>query len=700
MADQDINIRVNTSQSGPGLKPVIKETEELAKATKELTKAQEAQSKVLTGASGLASSVTPSAPAAKKAVFTRKELDRIADQKHAEEETARREEAKRQSDFEDAAEKALSDQQKADRQAAAKGVADAAEHAKKLARQRQLSAKSDERAGRSVLAKELAANVASETEGGASGGNLRTALRQGAQVAGLQSVGRALASLAGPLGYIVAAFAAVAAGVKVAIVSMKAFVEERAKIRELNQALAVSGNLSGALSQSVNELAKARAINSGISDDKWLTAYEQLLRSGASANQLGEFSDKLSALKVITGSFEQASNLLTGALKGQFDGFKELGIFIPQHATQVQKLDSLYRQLGSAIGILENSLSDGEKSFAAFKSAAHSAGVGLGGFLVQLLHGPIDRWTKSLAALSSFTNQYTIPDIEKDQKARSKLVPIIYDQARATQVLNEQLEGQKLRMAFIEEVTNRMVAADKRAADAKKTAIDLEKEARIAMIDSAEERGQISHVTASLDRLQVNRQTEIQKLKIDQAQKDKEIADKQMELDSRRAGGGVRQASWNYEHAKFLLGDETNPQRKAELEGNVEEMKKRLDTARAGAPGIRELQEEIRKLKEEKSQGFRGTASHIAAEDIRDRTGIYRQHQDEVEAYKQNPQSRITPLTNAQMGVLNQFQKLQSMDAQYNDAVLKAMQLLTDFKEGATREIQRQASVIARQPRN
>lgn len=631
MSDPSVKIPVEIIPPKDSLKPIIKDVENLTYALKE-------QQKVLTGSTGLASTLNPTS-SSPKAIFSQKESDRIADQKHAEEEAAKAKKAK--------------------------------DYAKILA--------------------------PDSSEDSSSGSNLRSALRQGAQIAGLQRVGRALASLSGPLGIVVAGFAAVAIGVKVAWESIKAFVAERAKVQELNEALAVSGNLSNALSESVKDLARARAINSGISEDHWLKSYEELLRSGASANQLGALSDKLSELQAITGSMDEATKLLTGALKGEFSGFKELGIFIPEHATQIERINALYRQLASASGILESSISDSAKSFNSFKDSVQHAGIGVGGFVLQLLSGPIDRWTAALKEVSKFTNQYTIPDIEKDQKARRRLIPIIYDHAKATKELNEQLKDEKTLRSGIEELTNRMIAADKRAADAKKTSIELEKDATLAMIDSAEAQGNISHVTAALDRLQVNRQAEISKVKIDQAQKDKEISDRQKELATK--GGGVRQAQFNLERAQFLFGDEKDPQKKAELEGNVEEARKRLVEAQGDAPRIRELREQIRILKEEKSQGFKNAAGKVAGEDISARTDIFQKHQEEVQALKKDPNARLTPIRKDQMGILAEAQKFMTAAQQYNLDTLKAMQLFTSFSKSNSDEIRKQASIIAKLPR-
>lgn len=533
-------------------------------------------------------------------------------------------------------------------------------------RQTRLAVESEVRAAQSLLAKELSANVSpsggdSESGGGAGASGLLRSLRSAASaVPGFSRLATVVGALATPFAAAAAAAAGFFAAIRVGIVSMREFADQQARIRELNEALAVSGKVSMALSESIRSLGDELEKGTGVGSEKWLGAFQELLRSGTSANQLRDFAQKLSVLTGLTGNFESATTLLTGALKGNFEGFQQLGIFIPQHASQTEKLALLYKQLAEHTDILAKSQSEASKETVEFNKAIHEAMTNVGGFVTAMIHS-----SPQLATWISIINLVGRQFKDTGTAAAglaadtSKLVPIIYDHAEATRIFNEQLKGEEDRLKGIEEITNRAIERDKRASDAKKSLIDLQKEYNLNVINAAEDAGKrgeaggISAVTASRARLQITRQSELAQNNIEQQRFLREIAAKKKEADdAQKKGADLWEASYQVDRAQAEFDDakaaptiDGNGQKLKQLEDALEHAKKRLEITRELAKKERELREEIKKLQAERGESALAAAGKIAVDDVRVRNDIANQHAQEKEARRTNPNSPITSIT-------------------------------------------------------
>lgn len=523
---------------------------------------------------------------------------------------------------------------------------------KQRLRERQLGARSDERAGRSLLAKELAGNVAAAAGEEAEGGSLRTALRQGAQAAGLQGAGRTIASLVGPLGSVVALFAAVAAGIRFAFTSFKEFNAESARLRELNEALEVSGQNATAFSKGVADLAREREKNTGISDEKWLGAFQELLRGGAGANELSGFADKLEELKVITGSFETAVKLLTEAQRGNFDGFKTFGIFIDDHSTQVEKIKSLYEQTARASGILENSMSSAAKTSAELHAAFHGIETGFGQLISKVFTGPglvkfANDWRDLFTVINDTTTSAALPMVNLHRSTINQVI--------AMKELNEQLDHQKTKLESLEKITDRMTASDKAAADAKKTSIDRAKDYQLALIDVAEaagkrgERGGISAVKAAQQRLRVSTFADTSSAAVDQGERQKEVDSyrKQLkQLDENAPSPDTAQIGLlrAKDALKARRGMVTDQELKV-LEENEKEFEIVLKLAIANEEKKRELRGRIDLAVGAKGEAAAGASSKIALETLHGRANIRGLSREEFAAHAKDPTIPITKIS-------------------------------------------------------
>jgi hypothetical protein len=119
----------------------------------------------------------------------------------------------------------------------------------------------------------------------------------------------------------------------------------------LDAALARQGLLVEGVRAKYQELAGQLQQTTGIADEKWTEVLTRLTAFGSTPDSIEKDAEAVKNLAgLMGGNLESAAEAVSKALAGEFQAFQRLGIQVPEHASQTEKLNFLYQQLATVGG--------------------------------------------------------------------------------------------------------------------------------------------------------------------------------------------------------------------------------------------------------------------------------------------------------------------------------------------------------------
>jgi DNA-directed RNA polymerase subunit L len=275
---------------------------------------------------------------------------------------------------------------------------------------------------------------------------------------------------------------------------------ERA-VRGMQAALAQNGFLTSEVNQRYQELAQTLQEVTGRADDEWIDVLKRLTQFGATPQDIDRHVAAVKNLAgIMEGDLSGAAAAVAKAMQGEFYSFSRLGIQIDEHASQVEKLNSLYEQLAQRgggqleaqaesltgqFGKFKNSLSD---FFEAIGQGISSTGIvqttlyGLGTTLAWLagkMGGVIPAADGMTNALKK--NIDTTIDAERFNKQYAESLKETARNAEAVAAaIDHQLESQRELRRIQDEQTDAQMALDLAMVDRMEKAGILSPEAAIS----------------------------------------------------------------------------------------------------------------------------------------------------------------------------------------------------------------------------
>lgn len=293
--------------------------------------------------------------------------------------------------------------------------------------------------------------------------------------------------------------AAVIGGLTTALIGAKKALLEFAgaekAVRGMQAALAQNGYLTDQVNERYQKLASTLQDLTGRADDEWIDVLKRLTQFGATPDNIERHVEAVKNLAgIMEGDLSGAAAAVSKAMQGEFHAFSRLGIQIDEHATQIEKLDQLYRELAQrGGGQLEAQAESLTGQFAKFKNSlsdffeAIGQGISNTGVVQTTLYGLgttlawlAEKFGGTIATAEGMRNalkKNTDATVDAERYNR-QYAESLKDTARNTQAisdaLDDQLEAQRALRRIQDEQTDAQMALD------------------LAMVDRLEKSGVIS----------------------------------------------------------------------------------------------------------------------------------------------------------------------------------------------------------------
>lgn len=307
-------------------------------------------------------------------------------------------------------------------------------------------------------------------------------------------VGTLATSIGGIIAKYLAWGAAIGAVKKGLTESIGGYAEEEQAVNRLTQALIQNGTYTAGHLAHLDNLATQYKDMTGMARSEWLEVFRKLTQFGADSSNIERYASAVKNLSGIYGSTEQATLALQKALEGNFETFREHGIYVDQSATQAQKLASVLSQLETlGGGQLESKMEGLAGAWKKLSSEGQEAGVNIGRFISQSL-GLETALRSASYVLGGFAEWTRKAAVESDGSARAaeRHTRSLHDQKVATEAVNRELKSMKERHEDIRTALSNELNIQNALNDSQQSAAERARSRAQANLRNRVERGMIT----------------------------------------------------------------------------------------------------------------------------------------------------------------------------------------------------------------